>query len=151
LRGRLALHCASNPSNSVLARHLAADSLSAWAAGRTFTARKERRAFLTSDCYFRVLPVPNLSRKDLERLESSLIQVLRPAYSAECPLLTMFTPIRKNTNPSIRRNNGPGGSEASIRRKTTCATAPHRTQAGTHGCLSPEWGVLYAGCLVSSS
>jgi hypothetical protein len=32
-----------------------------------------------------VWPVPNLSRKDLERLESSLIQVLRPAYIGRVP------------------------------------------------------------------
>lgn len=81
VRGRLRLHYASNPSNSVLARHLAADSASRWSVGRDFTVRGQRQAFLADECYFQALAVENLSRRDLEGLESSLIERLRPTYA----------------------------------------------------------------------
>jgi hypothetical protein len=51
LRERLRNYFGSSPSNSVLARHLAADCTSRWCSGRDFTNRAERRAFIADGCY----------------------------------------------------------------------------------------------------
>jgi hypothetical protein len=80
LRARLGNHYSSHTSNSVLARHLAADSTSPWSAGLNFTRREQRQAFLCDRCYFQVLAVQASSRRDLEHLESKLINRLGPIY-----------------------------------------------------------------------
>src|SRR5438105_2039818 len=80
LRERIELHYASNPSNSVLARHLAADAASPWSAGRDLRRREQRQDFLSKGCYVQALPIPNMGRKDLIRLESFLIRELKPIY-----------------------------------------------------------------------
>ena len=57
-RGRLQLHFSSHESNSVLARHLAADAVSPWVSARDFTRRDDRQAFICDACYFRSSPFP---------------------------------------------------------------------------------------------
>lgn len=78
---RLKLHYSSNPSNSVLARHLAADTTSSWAAGRNFNETRQRRAFLADNCYFQVVELPNIGRSNLKRIESFLVDKLKPTYA----------------------------------------------------------------------
>jgi hypothetical protein len=81
LRQRLHLHYVSDASNSVLARHLAADCTSPWAASSDFCVRQQRQAFLATKCFFRVLPVPQVSRSTLLRMESFLVERLKPVYA----------------------------------------------------------------------
>ena len=81
VRGRLELHYSSHLSNSVLARHLAADSKSSWLAGRKLSVRENRQVFLANSCRFQVVAAPTLSRQDLLRLEAFLIRRLRPLYA----------------------------------------------------------------------
>lgn len=80
VRGRLDLHFSSHLSNSVLARHLAADSQSSWLAGRQLSVRENRQAFLADSCRFQVVAAPTLSRQDLLRVEAFLVNRLRPLY-----------------------------------------------------------------------
>jgi hypothetical protein len=80
LRGRIALHAASQPSSSVLARHLAADSGSAWSLGWDFNVRGQRQKFLSECCYLTFVAAPELRRDDLLRLESFLVERLKPIY-----------------------------------------------------------------------
>jgi hypothetical protein len=81
LRERLHLHYVSNASNSVLTRHLATDSTSQWATNSDFRVQQQRQAFLATKCFFRVLPVPEISRSALLRLESFLVERLKPVYA----------------------------------------------------------------------
>lgn len=81
LQDRLKLHYSSNPSNSVLARHLAADSTSSWAAGPHFKETGQRRTFLSDKCFFQVIALPNIDRSDLKRIESFLVESLHPKYA----------------------------------------------------------------------
>jgi hypothetical protein len=80
LRERIRLHYASSASNSVLARHLAADAVSPWSVGRDFTRREQRQDFLAKACYVQTLPLPGVSRTDLIRFESFFIRELKPIY-----------------------------------------------------------------------
>ena len=80
LRARLRNHFLSHTSNSVLARHLAADCASRWCRGQDFTNREQRQNFLSNECYFQAVPVETDSRRELERLEATLIARLQPAY-----------------------------------------------------------------------
>jgi hypothetical protein len=81
LRERIGYHYSSNLSNSVLAQHLALDSESRWCAGRDFTNRQHRQCFLADQCYFQVLPLDGLIRRDLETLETFLVARLKPKYA----------------------------------------------------------------------
>ena len=81
LQDRLKLHYSSNPSNSVLARHLSADATSSWAAGRDFKDKGQRRAFLSDNCFFQVVALPNIDRSELTRVESFLVETLQPQYA----------------------------------------------------------------------
>lgn len=81
IRDRLKCHYASNPAASVLARHLAADSSSAWAKSSGLHDRAARQAFLAKECYFQVQPTPGLTRSELLELEAQLIEALRPPYA----------------------------------------------------------------------
>jgi hypothetical protein len=78
---RLHLHYVSNAANSVLARHLAADRTSQWATSSDLRDQRQRQAFLATTCFFRVLPVPQVSRSALLRLESFLVERLKPLYA----------------------------------------------------------------------
>jgi hypothetical protein len=80
LRERLRNHFGSHTSNSVLARHLAADSGSRWCHGRDFTNRAQRRAFIADGCYFQAVGVPTETRRELEQVEAAIIGRLQPAY-----------------------------------------------------------------------
>lgn len=80
LRRRIRQHLSSNEANTVLARHLAADSASPWASGRTFTSRAERKQFLATKCVFQVLALPELSQQELDAFEVYLERELRPRY-----------------------------------------------------------------------
>ena len=81
LWGRLKLHYASNPANSVLARHLAADSTSLWAQSYDFVDREQRKEFLTEKCYFQAVALPAMTRGELRQFEVFLEQELRPKYA----------------------------------------------------------------------
>lgn len=78
--GRLSNHFNSNPDNSVLARHLAADSGSSWASGFNFTDRKDRQRFLAERCYVRALEITKVNRQELEAFEDYLEDELQPIY-----------------------------------------------------------------------
>jgi hypothetical protein len=80
LRARLRNHFRSDMSNSVLARHLAADCTSRWCSGRDFTNRAERRAFIADGCYFQAVAVSTETRRELEQVEAAIIGRLQPAY-----------------------------------------------------------------------
>ena len=80
LRARLRNHFGSSPSNSVLARHLAADRTAHWCNGHDFTNRAERRAFIADGCYFQAVAVPTETRRELEQVEAAIIGRLQPAY-----------------------------------------------------------------------
>lgn len=81
LQDRLRLHYSSNPSNSMLARHLSSDATSSWASGRDFKDRGQRRAFLIDKCFFQVVALPNTDRSELKRIESFLVETLQPKYA----------------------------------------------------------------------
>jgi hypothetical protein len=80
LRARLRNHFRSDTSNSVLARHLAADCTSRWCNGYDFTNRAQRRAFIADGCYFQAVAVPTETRPELEQVEAAIIGRLQPAY-----------------------------------------------------------------------
>lgn len=80
LRGRLYLHCRSHPGNTVLARHLAADSTSPWGKEWDFAHVEDRRRFLAERCYFQALALPELSIARLRAFEDFLEQRLEPRY-----------------------------------------------------------------------
>jgi hypothetical protein len=80
LRERLRLHWSSNLGNSVLARHLAADSRLTSADRLDFRNRETRRAFLAEKCCVQALPIPGVTRKELLAIESFLVAALSPAY-----------------------------------------------------------------------
>ena len=80
LRERLRNHFGSDTSNSVLARHLAADCTSRWCHGHDFTNRAERQAFIADDCYFQAVGVRTETRRELEEVEAALIERLQPTY-----------------------------------------------------------------------
>jgi hypothetical protein len=80
LRERLRNHFGSHTSNSVLARHLAADSTSKWCHGRDFNDRAQRQAFIADGCYFQAVPVQTETRRELEEVEAAVIRRLQPTY-----------------------------------------------------------------------
>lgn len=80
LRERLRNHFGSDMSNSVLARHLAADCISRWCLGRDFNDRAQRQAFIADGCYFQAVPVQTETRRELEEVEGAIIRRLQPAY-----------------------------------------------------------------------
>lgn len=70
LRERLDLHFGSNPNNSVLAKHMAADCQLARPAGFDFTVREERKTFLAKKCFFQTVELPaGMPRKELRDFE----------------------------------------------------------------------------------
>lgn len=77
---RLRLHFSSNPDNTVLARHMAADMTSSWAKDHDFRDREQRKKFLAEKCYFQTIGLPVLSRVQLEQFEDFLEQELKPKY-----------------------------------------------------------------------
>src|SRR6476646_165911 len=80
LRERLGNHFGSHTSNSVLARHLAADCTSRWCRARDFTTQAERQKFIAAECYFQAVPVHTESRRELEHVEAAILQRLQPVY-----------------------------------------------------------------------
>jgi hypothetical protein len=80
LRARLRNHFGSHTSNSVLARHLAADCTSRWCRAGDFTNRAQRQAFIAGNCYFQAVAVLTDTRRELEQVEAALIERLQPAY-----------------------------------------------------------------------
>jgi hypothetical protein len=80
LRERLRNHYGSNTSNSVLARRLAADCTSRWCHARDFTDRAQRQTFIAGCCYFQAVPVHPETRRELERVETAIIERLQPVY-----------------------------------------------------------------------
>ena len=81
LRGRIRTHFRSDLQNTVLARHLAADTNSKWAEGWDFTDRHQRQQFLASKCYFQVLPLPKMDETDLRQSERFIQLELLPRYA----------------------------------------------------------------------
>lgn len=81
LRGRIRFHFRSDTRNTVLARHLAADTNSQWAQGWDFSDRKERQQFLASKCYFQVLPLPVMDEQALRQFEDFIQSKLAPIYA----------------------------------------------------------------------
>jgi hypothetical protein len=81
LRDRLSYHFRSDTINTVLAEHLAADLTSAWARDRNFKDRNHRQRFLAEECYFQVLPLPNLSEEEIRSFEAFLEHRLAPRYA----------------------------------------------------------------------
>lgn len=79
-RGRLTLHWRSNPANTVLARHLMADSASTWARGHDFAQVEERQRFLTDRCYLQALPLGEYSEAEIRALEAFAEAELKPRY-----------------------------------------------------------------------
>lgn len=79
VHGRLRNHFASNPNNTVLARHMAADCPS-WAAGFDLASREERRRFLASRCYVQTVALPKLTRSALREFERYIEDQLQPLY-----------------------------------------------------------------------
>jgi len=80
LRARLRNHYGSHSSNSVLARHLAADCASRWSHARNFTDRAQRQAFIAGECYFQAVAVATQDRRELEQVEAAIIERLQPTY-----------------------------------------------------------------------
>jgi hypothetical protein len=79
LRGRLDLHFRSNPSNTVLARHMIADATPIWAANFDFRIQAARSAFLSARCFFQILERQE-DEPRLRELERFLEGALRPRY-----------------------------------------------------------------------
>ncbi|MCH8055967.1 MAG: hypothetical protein IH857_07440 [Deltaproteobacteria bacterium] len=77
---RLKLHYSSNSKNSVLARHMEVDAEYGESRGFDFKDRRERQKFLAENCHFRVLPLPDISRKELLTFEKILEKELNPRY-----------------------------------------------------------------------
>lgn len=77
---RLKFHFSSNPGNSVLARHMAADHTSEWSRGHDFSDRAQRQVFLATRCFFQTIDLPQLTRSDLEEFERFLERTLSPPY-----------------------------------------------------------------------
>jgi len=77
---RIKFHFSSNPDNSVLARHMAADRVSEWSRGHDFGNREQRRRFLAARCFFQVISLPHLTRSQLEEFERFLERALLPPY-----------------------------------------------------------------------
>jgi hypothetical protein len=80
LQERLRDHYGSHTSNSVLARHLAADCKSLWCRAGDFTTQAERQKFIAAECYFQAVAVHTETRRELEQVEAAIIQRLQPAY-----------------------------------------------------------------------
>lgn len=80
LRERLRFHFSSNPDNTVLARHMEADRDSVQAQRYDFRDREQRRQFLTNECFFQAIPLPNWTREELRRFEDLLESRLSPRY-----------------------------------------------------------------------
>jgi hypothetical protein len=83
LWGRITFHFSSNPNNTVLARHMAADSTSEWSREYDFSDQGYRRIFLATCCFFQTIGLPNLTRSELEGFERFLEQTLLPPYSGQ--------------------------------------------------------------------
>jgi hypothetical protein len=81
LLARLRNHFSSNPDISVLARHMAADSISEWTRGYNFQDREQRKKFLAEKCYFQVISLPDISRITLEQFEDFVEDRLKPKYA----------------------------------------------------------------------
>jgi hypothetical protein len=81
LLGRLEFHFASRLSDSILAKHLAADSVSPWSHGYDFQDQQQRQKFLTDKCFFQVIPLLGLSRNELLQFEDFLEMRLKPKYA----------------------------------------------------------------------
>ncbi len=79
LNRRLEYHFSSHVANSVLARHLYADSDSSWCRGGLLD-RDRRRRFLSARCYFQAIEIPRVSRETLLKFEKFLIKRLQPVY-----------------------------------------------------------------------
>jgi hypothetical protein len=80
LRRRLKQHLASDLRSSVLARHLAADRTSEWSRRLDLGDRSVRRKFLTTECSFQSLALPDLTEDDLCAFERFLERVLSIRY-----------------------------------------------------------------------
>lgn len=81
LLARLKNHFSGNPKVSVLARHMAADMTSLWWKGYNFQDRDQRQRFLIEKCYFQVISLPQLNRKELEMFEDFIEDKLKPRYA----------------------------------------------------------------------
>jgi hypothetical protein len=77
---RLRFHYSSNPGNTVLAKHMAADCSSEWRRDWDFQDREQRKEFLATRCFFQALALPGLSRPELKRVEMFLENRLNPRY-----------------------------------------------------------------------
>ena len=77
---RLKFHFSSNPNNTVLARHMAADIDFSQTQGYDLRDRLQRQQFLVDKCFFQVIPLPNWSREELRRFEDFLELRLNPKY-----------------------------------------------------------------------
>jgi len=80
LRGRIGDHFTSSYGTTTFARHLHRDTESPWAAGRNFSARENRCAFLQACCYFRLIVLKELDEPTLRRFETFLEREMRPKY-----------------------------------------------------------------------
>lgn len=80
LRERVQFHFSSNPTNSVLARHMEADIDFGRALGYDFQDRLQRQQFLANKCFFQVIAIPNWNRRELKRFEDFLETQLNPRY-----------------------------------------------------------------------
>ena len=70
---RIKFHFSSNPDNSVLAWHTAADRVSEWSGGYDFRDRAQRQAFLATRCYFQAIRLSHLTRTQLLEFERFLL------------------------------------------------------------------------------
>lgn len=77
---RIRHHFSSNEDTSVLACHLAADTTSPWCVGADLHDRPARRSFLATQCCVQVLPLPDLTERQVEQLEDYLEAKLKPRY-----------------------------------------------------------------------
>ncbi len=80
LRERLQFHFSSNPNNTVLARHMEADTDSVQAQRYDFRDREQRQQFLANRCFFQAIPLLNWTREELRRFEDLLELHLSPRY-----------------------------------------------------------------------
>jgi len=81
IKGRLQLHFSSNPDNTVLARHLAADTTSDWVQNYDFEQREDRQEFLETQCFFQTVALPDLSKNDLKQFENFVEAKMKPKYA----------------------------------------------------------------------
>ena len=77
---RISYHFSSNLNNTVLARHMAVDIGFGKKQGYNFSDWLQRQQFLSDKCFFQVIPLPNLTRRELRRFEDFLELQLNPKY-----------------------------------------------------------------------